>query len=420
MSIQKPKIPVLAGLDIGTTKVTLVIGLVQFNEKSEPHIEVVGVGTAPNAGVRQGVVVNIEATTESIRKAREEAELMAGYQVQDVWVGVSGTHIRSFDSKGMVAIKNKEVGPQDIERVIEAAKAVAVPADRSVLHVLPREYKVDGQDGILDPIGMSGVRLEANVHIVTAAQTAMTNVVKCTEKAGLRIAGFVLESLAASMSVLSEDEKSLGVCLVDIGGGISSSLYITNGSVASCSVIPVGGQHFSHDVAVGLRTPQVSAEDIKKKYGCALASLISENETIEVEGVGGRKSRTVLRKDLAEVLEPRAEELLQLLHNDIRMSGLMAMLGSGVVFTGGGSLLEGLVEMGEFVFDIPVRKGSPGKVGGLSEVVQSPASATAVGLLLYGLKQQKNLKPQTERDDLLTDTFQQLSHKVRQLFGDLF
>ncbi len=222
------------------------------------------------------------------------------------------------------------------------------------------------------------------------------------------------------MSVLSEDEKSLGVCLVDIGGGISSSLYITNGSVASCSVIPVGGQHFSHDVAVGLRTPQVSAEDIKKKYGCALASLINENETIEVEGVGGRKSRTVLRKDLAEVLEPRAEELLQLLHNDIRMSGLMAMLGSGVVFTGGGSLLEGLVEMGEFVFDIPVRRGSPGKVGGLSEVVQSPASATAVGLLLYGLKQQKNLKPQTERDDLLTDTFQQLSHKVRQLFGDLF
>ncbi len=194
MSIQKPKIPVLAGLDIGTTKVTLVIGLVQFNEKSEPHIEVVGVGTAPNAGVRQGVVVNIEATTESIRKAREEAELMAGYQVQDVWVGVSGTHIRSFDSKGMVAIKNKEVGPQDIERVIEAAKAVAVPADRSVLHVLPREYKVDGQDGILDPIGMSGVRLEANVHIVTSAQTALTNVVKCTEKAGLRIAGFVLES----------------------------------------------------------------------------------------------------------------------------------------------------------------------------------------------------------------------------------
>ncbi|PIS10681.1 MAG: cell division protein FtsA, partial [Bdellovibrio sp. CG10_big_fil_rev_8_21_14_0_10_47_8] len=261
---------VIAGLDIGSSKVTLVIATVNAQaDGDESRIEVVGVGTAPNTGIRQGVVVNIEATTESIRKAREEAELMSGYRIEEVWVGVSGSHIKSFDSKGMVAIKNKEVATSDVERVIEAAKAVAVPTDRTVLHVIPREYKVDGQDGILDPIGMSGIRLEASVHIVTGGQTAIANNLKCIEKAGLKVSGLVLDQLASSMAVLSQDERTLGVCVVDMGAGSCNSVYFMNGSVAHISVIPVGGQHFTHDIAIGLRTPQIAAEDLKKKYGCA-------------------------------------------------------------------------------------------------------------------------------------------------------
>lgn len=375
--------PVLAGLDIGSTKVTVVIGTVN----SENLLEIVGVGTAPNPGIRQGMVVNIEATTESIRKAREEAELMSGYKISEVWLGVSGSHIQSFDSKGMVAIKNKEATSQDVERVIEAAKAIAVPHDRTVLHVIPREYKVDGHDGILDPVGMAGIRLECNVHIVTGSQTALANNLKCLEKAGLRCAGMVLEPLAASMAILSEDEKALGVCVVDIGGGCCNLIYFVNGSVAHTSLIPVGGQHFTHDIAIGLRTPQMAAEDLKKKFGSAMASIVPAEETIEVEGVGGRKSRTVLRRDLVEVIEPRAEETLQLIQQDLKLSGLLPVMGSGVVFSGGASQLEGLLEMAEFLFDIPVRRGVPGKVGGLTEIVRSPAFATAVGLLLFGLSQ---------------------------------
>jgi cell division protein FtsA len=420
--------PVIAGLDIGSTKVTVVIGtVVQGAASAESKIEIVGVGTSPNTGIRQGIVVNIEATTEAIKKAREEAELMSGYQVHEVWVGVSGSHIKSFDSKGMVAIKNKEVGSQDVERVIEAAKAVAVPQDRTVLHVIPREYKVDGQDGILDPIGMSGIRLEASVHIVTASQTALSNNLKCIEKAGIKVAGVVLDQLASSMAVLSEDERALGVCVVDMGGGTCNTIYFVNGSVAHTSLIPIGGSHFTHDIAIGLRTPQIAAEELKKKYGCAMASLVSETETMEVEGVGGRKPRVVLRRDMAEVIEPRAEETLQLIQNDLRMSGLAPLLGSGIVLTGGASQLEGLVEMGEFVFDTPVRRGAPlsagSKVGGLTEVVKSPAYADAVGLLLYGLKNsgkkyQTNENSQSE--DLIGDSLNSWSLKVKGFFTDLF
>lgn len=372
--------PVLAGLDIGSTKVTVIIGTVN----SDNMLQIVGVGTSPNPGMRQGMVVNIEATTEAIKRAREEAELMSGYKIQEVWLGVSGSHIQSFDSKGMVAIKHKEVATSDVERVIEAAKAVAVPNDRTVLHVIPREYKVDGHDGILDPIGMAGIRLEANVHIVTGSQTALANNAKCLEKAGLKSAGIVLEPLAAAMATLSEDEKALGVCLVDMGGGCCNLIYFVNGSVAHTSLIPVGGQHFSHDVAIGLRTPQSSAEELKKKYGAAMLSMVAEDESIEVEGVGGRKSRSVLRRDLVEVIEPRADETLQLIHQDIRLSGLMPLMGSGVVLTGGASQLEGLLEMAEFTFDIPVRKGLPAKVGGLTEIVRAASFSTAVGLLLFG------------------------------------
>lgn len=373
--------PVLAGLDIGSTKVTVIIGTVNVESNA---LQIVGVGTAANPGMRQGMVVNIEATTEAIKKAREEAELMSGYKIQEVWLGVSGSHIQSFDSKGMVAIKNKEVGTHDVERVIEAAKAVAVPNDRTVLHVIPRDYKVDGHDGILDPIGMAGIRLEASVHIVTGSQTALANNAKCLEKAGLKSAGLVLEPLAAALATLSDDEKALGVCLVDMGGGSCNMIYFVNGSVAHTSLIPVGGQHFSHDVAIGLRTPQSSAEELKKKHGAAMMSMVSDDESIEVEGVGGRKARSVLRRDLVEVIEPRAEETLQLINQDIRLSGLMPLMGSGVVLTGGASQMEGLLEMAEFVFDIPVRRGVPRQVGGLTEIVRAASFSTSVGLLLFG------------------------------------
>lgn len=413
----KPNRPVIAGLDIGSTKVTVVIG--SPNEQNE--IEVVGVGTAPNTGIKQGVVVNIEATAESISKAREEAELMSGVKVSEVWVGVSGSHIKSFDSKGMVAIKNKEVSAQDIQRVIEAAKAVAVPTDRNVLHVLPREFKVDNQDGILDPIGMNGIRLEANVHIVTGGAAAIANNLKCIEKAGLKVAGLVLDQLAASISVLSDDEKALGVCVLDMGGGSCGLIYFVNGSVAGTSAVPVGGSHFTHDIAVGLRTPQIAAEHLKKKYGCAMASLVGEEEVMEVEGVGGRKPRTVLRREIAEVIEPRAEETLQLVQNDLRMSGFMPLMGSGIVLTGGASQLDGLVEMGEFVFDIPVRRGLPGKVGGLTDVVKSASFATAVGLLLYGWNQKKNtFSHQHAHEDIMSESIQNITFKIKGFFESLF
>lgn len=416
MSTSKPKAPVLAGLDIGSTKVSFVIGTVNPDGK----IEVVGVGTAPNTGIRQGVVVNIEATTESIKKAKEEAELMSGYSVNEVWAGVAGTHISSFDSKGMVAIKNREVTASEIDRVIDAAKAVAVPADRTVLHVLPREFKVDGQDGITDPIGMSGIRLEANVHIVTGSQSAINNSIKCIEKAGLKIGGLVLGQLASATAVISNDEKNLGVCVVDMGGGACNALYFVNGSVAHSSTIPVGGQHFTHDVAVGLRTPQFAAEELKKKYGCAMASMVNDNETIEVEGVGGRKARSIPRKDLADVIEARAEETLNLIANDLRMSGVMPMLGSGIVLTGGGSQLDGLVEMGEFIFDIPVRRGAPREIGGLTDVVKSGEYSTSVGLLLYALSQKKDLMTSHGQEVNIGESLDGITKKIKDFFGQIF
>lgn len=416
MSTSKPKVPVLAGLDIGSTKVAFVIGTVNPDGK----IEVAGVGIAPNTGMRQGVVVNIEATTESIKKAKEEAELMSGYSVSEVWVGVAGTHISSFDSKGMVAIKNREVTSSEIDRVIEAAKAVAVPTERTVLHVLPREFKVDGQDGITDPIGMSGIRLEANVHIVTGSQSAINNTIKCVEKAGLKVSSLVLGSLAAATSVLSNDERNLGVCVADMGGGACSMIYFVNGSVAHSSMIPVGGQHFTHDVAVGLRTPQFAAEELKKKFGCAMASMINENETIEVEGVGGRKVRVIPRKDLADVIEARAEETLNLIANDIRMSGLVPLLGSGIVLTGGASQLDGLIEMGEFIFDIPVRRGAPREIGGLTDVVKTGEFSVAVGLLQYALGQKKGLLQTQQQEVNIGESLDGFTRKVKDFFGQIF
>lgn len=368
----------VAALDIGTTKVACAIGTV-----SKDSVEVIGVGQAPNSGVRQGVVVNIEATAESIVKAKEEAELMAGHRVDTVWLSIGGNHIQSFASSGMVAIRNKEVRQEDIDRVIEAAKAVKIPQDRHVLHVLPQDFRIDGQTGIFDPIGMSGVRLEASVYIITGGQSAITNAIKCTGKAGLKVEGVVLQQFAAALSILSQDEKNLGVSVVDIGGGTADIISFSHGSVVHTGMIPIGGQNFTHDVSIGLKTTQNNAENLKRKYGCALAEMVNEDEAIEVESVGGRKPRTLMRRDLCEVLEARSEEVLELIHAELIEKSLIGKLGSGVVLTGGGSLLQGIVEMGDFVLDVPVRRGLPDKVGGLSDVVKQPMFSTVVGLLMH-------------------------------------
>lgn len=411
--------PIITSLDIGSTSVKIVMANINHEQK----IEVIGVGTSPNSGLKQGVVVNIESTTECIRKAKEEAELMSGSRAGDVWVSVSGSHIQSFDSTGMVAVKNKEVTQADIDRVIEAAKAIQVPTDRSVLHVLPREFKLDHQDGIMDPVGMSGVRLEANVHIVTASTPALSNITKCIEKAGMRVAGLVLDQVATAKSVLSSDERNLGVCIVDIGGGSTKLVYMLNGSVAHTAVIPLGGAHFTQDVAVGLRTPQVNAEILKKKHGCALASLVGDDEVIDVEGVGGRKPRAVPKKELAMILEARAEECMNMISNNIRMSGLQPLLGSGIVLTGGASQLDGMVEMGEFIFDIPLRRGFPMPVEGLKDVVKGSEFSTSIGLLQYGYEQKKDLYTNHNESmvtSVLSESMGDFSNKVKKFFTDLF
>jgi cell division protein FtsA len=394
MEVSKPdkKGRVVAALDIGTTKVACAIGVV-----TKDSVEVIGVGSASNTGMRQGVVVNIEATSEAITKAKEEAELMAGHKVESVWLSVGGNQIQSFASSGMVAVRSKEIRQEDIERVIEAAKAVAIPQDRQVLHVLPQDFKIDGQAGIFDPIGMSGIRLEASVFIITGSQSAINNAIKCTAKAGLRVESVILQQLASALAVLSADEKNLGVSVVDIGGGTSDMITFLQGSVIHTGLIPIGGQNFTHDVSIGLKTTQNNAENLKRKFGCAMAEMVSEDEAIEVESVGGRKSRTLMRRDLCEVLEARAEETLELIHTELREKGLLGKLGSGVVLTGGASLIQGLVEMGDFVLDVPVRRGLPDKVGGLSDVVKQPSFATVVGLLMHAQLLEKEKAPGFEK-----------------------
>ena len=412
---------VVAGLDIGTTKVACVIG-----DMGTEGLNVVGVGVAPNPGMRQGTVVNIEATVETIRQAREEAELMSGVSLSSVWLGIGGTHIESFDSTGMVAIRNKEVTEEDIQRVIEAAKAVAIPIDRHVLHVLPQDYKVDGQEGISDPIGMSGVRLETSVHIITGKASAVQNSIKCTEKAGLRVKGLVLQQLASALSVISEDEKNLSCSVVDMGGGTCDMISFIQGSVTHTAVIPVGGINFTHDVAMGLRTTQNSAESLKKQFGCALAEMVNSDESIEVEAVGGRKSRTLPRRELCQVIEARAEETLHLIRSELASADLTAKLGSGLILTGGGSLLPGLAEIGDFIFDIPVRRGAPDKVGGLSDVVRCSSFASVVGLVLYGVeqeKQQRKRRPTEAINEIKSEPgghVSELTKKIKDYFLRMF
>jgi cell division protein FtsA len=372
----------IVGLDIGTSKVAAIVGEV----KEDGSIEVVGVGSHPSRGLKKGVVVNIESTVQSIQRAVEEAELMAGCEIHAVHAGIAGNHIRSLNSHGIVAIRDREASMGDVDRGIDAARAVAIPADQRILHILPQEFIIDSQDGIRDPVGMSGVRLEARVHIVTGAVSAAQNIIKCVRRCGLEVDDLILEQLSSAQAVLSEDEKELGICLVDIGGGTTDIAVFTDGSIRHTAVIPIAGNQVTNDIAVALRTPTQHAEEIKLKYACALTQLASGDEVIEVPSIGDRPARRLSRQTLAEVVEPRYEELLTLVQAELRRSGFESLMAGGVVLTGGSSRIEGLVELAEEVFHMPVRLGIAHNVGGLAEVVNNPAYATGVGLLLFARK----------------------------------
>jgi cell division protein FtsA len=370
----------IVGLDIGTSKVVAIVG--EINEMDE--IEVVGIGMHPSRGLKKGVVVNIESTVQSIQKAIEEAELMAGCDIHSVYAGIAGSHIRSLNSHGIVAIQEKEVSLNDVDRVIDAARAVAIPADQKILHILPQEFLIDSQEGILDPIGMSGIRMEAKVHMVTGAESASQNITKCIQKCGLEVDDIVLEQLASSYAVLTEDEKELGSCLVDIGGGTTDIAVFQGGAIQHTAVIPIAGDQVTNDIAVSMRTPTQYAEDIKIKYACALSQLANPDETIEVPSVGDRPPRRLARQTLAEIVEPRFEELFSLIRNELRRSGFEESIPAGIVITGGSAKMEGAVELAEEVFHVPVRLGSPQYIEGLADVVRNPIHATGVGLLIYG------------------------------------
>jgi len=372
----------IVGLDIGTSKVVAIVGEI----KPDGEIEVIGIGSNPSRGLKKGVVVNIESTVQSIHRAVEEAELMAGCQIHSVHTGIAGSHIRSLNSHGIVAIKDKEVTPSDVERVIDAARAVAIPADQKILHILPQEFIIDDQDGIMEPVGMSGVRLEARVHMVTGAVSAAQNIIKCVRRCGLEADDLVLEQLSSSYAVLTEDEKELGVCLVDIGGGTTDIAVFTEGAIRHTAVIPIAGDQVTNDIAVALRTPTQHAEAIKIKYACALTQLARNDQTIEVPSIGERPPRRLSRQTLAEVVEPRYEELLSLVQSELRRSGFEDLIAGGVVVTGGSAKMEGLIELAEEVFHMPVRLGMPQYVTGLGDVLQNPIYATGVGLLLFGHK----------------------------------
>ena len=372
----------ITACDIGSSKICVLIG----EQNTHSALDVIGKGAAPNRGTRKGNIINVDATIEAIKRAAEEAEIMAGVQIARAWVGVSGSNVRSFNSRGVVAVagKEREISREDVTRVIDAARGVQIPQDHEVVHVVPREFAVDGQDGVGDPIGMVGSRLEADVHVVTAPVAVTQNIVTCMNKAGIEVVELVLEQFAASEAVLTDDEKELGIVLIDIGGGTTEVAVYQKGSIAHTSVVPVGGDHFTNDLAVVLRAPIADAERIKKKYGSALRSAVGEDEMVEVPMVGGREPKLCPRSTLADILQPRAEELLGLIQEDLQRLGVDREMRSGVVLTGGGAELEGLVEVAESIFEGPVRRGVPAGVGGLVDVVSRPEWATATGLLLYG------------------------------------
>ncbi len=373
----------IVGLDIGTSKIVALVAEVL----PEGRLEVIGLGESPSRGLKKGVVVNIESTVNAIQRALEEAELMADCKIRDVYTGIAGSHIKSLNSHGMVAIKDKEVTQADVDRVIETARAVNIPTDQQILHILTQEFIIDGQEDVREPLGMSGVRLEVKVHIVTGAVSAAQNIIKCVKRCGLDVRDLVLQPLASSMAVLTEDERDLGVCLIDIGGGTADIAVFTDGAIRHTAVIPIAGDQITNDIAMALRTPTKDAEDLKRMHGCALRQLAAPSEMIEVPSVGERPARQLSRQTLAEVIEPRVEELYSLAQAELRRSGFEELISSGIVITGGSSLMQGMVELGEEVFHMPVRLGLPQYVGGLAEVVRNPRYATGVGLLLAGLEQ---------------------------------
>ncbi|MDO3388387.1 cell division protein FtsA [Gilvimarinus sp. SDUM040013] len=373
----------IVGLDIGTSKVVAIVGAIT----PEGDLEIVGIGSCRSNGLKKGVVVNIESTVHSIQRAVEEAELMAGCQIHSVYAGIAGSHIRSLNSHGIVAIKDREVYTQDIDRVIDAAQAVAIPADQKILHILPQEFLIDEQEGVKEPLGMSGVRLEAKVHLVTCAVNAAQNIDKCIRRCGLDVEDIILEQLASSYSVLTDDERELGVCIVDIGGGTTDIAIFTDGAIRHTGVIPIAGDQVTNDIAMALRTPTQNAEEIKIKYACALAKLTGPEETIKVPSVGERAPRNLSRQALAEVVEPRYDELFTLVQAEVRRSGFEDMIPAGIVLTGGTAKMEGVVELAEEIFHMPVRLGAPQNITGLSDIVNNPIYSTGVGLLQYALKQ---------------------------------
>jgi cell division protein FtsA len=375
----------IVGLDIGTSKVVAIVGEIS----PEGEIEIVGIGSHRSSGLKKGVVVNIESTVQSIQRAVEEAELMAGCQIHSVYAGIAGSHIRSMNSHGIVAIKDREVHGYDVERVIDAAQAVAIPADQKILHILPQEYLIDDQEGVKEPLGMSGVRLEAKVHLVTGAVNAAQNIEKCIRRCGLEVEDIILEQLASSYSVLTEDEKELGVCMVDIGGGTTDIAIFTEGSIRHTGVIPIAGDQVTNDIAMALRTPTPHAEDIKIKYACALAKMAGADETIKVPSVGDREPRDLSRQALAEVVEPRYDELFTLVQAELRRSGFEDLCAAGIVLTGGTAKMEGVVHLAEEIFHMPVRLGAPQNVRGLGDIVNNPIYSTGVGLLQYAVNHQR-------------------------------
>jgi len=412
LSGRKESKNLIVGLDIGTSKIAAIVA----EMRPEGGFEVIGMGSSPSRGLKKGVVVNIESTVNAIQRALEEAELMADCKIRDVWTGIAGSHIRSFNSHGMVAIKDREVAQNDVDRVVETAKAIPIPTDQQILHVLNQEFVIDGQEDVREPLGMSGVRLEVKVHIVTGAVSAAQNIMKCVRRCGLEVNDLILQPLASAMAVLSEDEKDLGVCLVDIGGGTSDIAVFTQGAIRHTAVIPIAGDQITNDIAMALRTPTKEAEEIKRRYGCALRELADPQEMVEVPGVGERSSKKMSRQTLAEVIEPRVEELYSLIQAELRRSGFEELLSSGVVITGGSAAMQGMVELGEEVFHMPVRLGLPSYAGGLSEVMRNPRYSTGVGLLMAGLSQHQ--RRQIEK--MQSGSIKQIVGRMRRWFETNF
>jgi cell division protein FtsA len=403
---KKDENKLIVGLDIGTSKVLAIVG--EVNENNE--VEIIGYGHHPATGMRKGVVANIEQTVNAIQRAVEEAELMAGCQIYSVYAGIAGAHINSFNSHGVVAVRDGEVDESDVERVIESAKAVAIPNDQSILHVLPQEFIIDGQEGIRHPIGMNGIRLEANLHMVTASVSAEKNIEKCIRRCGLEVDDIILEQLASCESVLTMDEKELGVFLVDIGGGTTDIAVYSEGAVRHTAVIPVAGDQITNDIAIALRTPTKSAEELKKRYGCALRQLAPAEESIEVKTVGDRPPRKLSKQTLAEVIEPRVEELFELIKADLRRNGYEHLIRSGVVLTGGSSKTQGIIELAEEIFHLPVRLGTPKYLGGLSEVVKNPIYSTGVGLVQFGHEYQSSSRSSGTSESRISAIWQHVKH----------